>query len=244
MPSIPDIPGKGLVTGTTKRARVVAGAAAAGALAAGGFVAKRVLAHGRGEDDEAAPGAEAAPIPVREKPAPKPKPVKPKAAKAKPPKPKAGKAAPPKPKEPKAGDKPKPAKPKADKPKAAKPKPAKPPKAKADAGEPKAAPKPKPAKATAVDAPPKPAFEPGDRSHDKEPHHALNNPVADPDETEYPDPFEKREDPRDPVDPDDAPFGEEPHPQVGSESTSEPPPALDPAVGDLAKPPKRDNLDD
>jgi hypothetical protein len=198
------------VTGTTKRARVVVGAAAAGALAAGGLVAKRVMAYAGQGGDEGAPEAEASPTPtaVKEKPAPKPKPAKPK--------PKAAKAKPPKPK---AGDKPKAAKAKADKPKAAKAKPAKP---------------------KGV----KPAAEPGDRSHDKEPHHALNNPVADPDETEYPDPFEKRDDPRDPVDPDGAPFGEEPHPQVGSESTSEPPPAQDPEVGDLAKPPKRDNLDD
>lgn len=211
MPSIPDIPGKGLVTGTTKRARVAAGAAGAGALAAGAFVAKRVLGH-RNEngDSGAAPELQASPtsVAVAEKPAPKPKPAKPKAA----PKPKADKLAPAK------AEKPKPAKPKAAKPKVAKPKPAK-------------------AKAKA-------ATEPGNRSHDKEPHHALNNPVGDPDETEYPDPFEKREDPRDPVDPDGKPFGEEPHPQVGSESTSEPPLSQDPEVGDRAKPPKRDKLDD
>ncbi len=89
MPSIPDIPGKGLVTDTTKRARVVAGAGAAGALAVGGLVAKRVLGHRGGKGDEGAPEAEASPTPtvVAEKPAPKPKPAKPKAAKPKPPKP-------------------------------------------------------------------------------------------------------------------------------------------------------------
>jgi hypothetical protein len=96
-------------------------------------------------------------------------------------------------------------------------------------------PAPKPAKPK---APPKPASEPGNISGDAEPHHALNNPVGEPDETEYPDPFEKRDDPRDPVDPDGEPFGEEPHPQTGSESTSEPPASLDP---DRVEPPDRDD---
>jgi hypothetical protein len=53
----------------------------------------------------------------------------------------------------------------------------------------------------------------GDRSRDPEPHHALNNPIGEPDETEWPDPYEKREDPR-----------AEEHPPTGSTSTSEPPP--------------------
>lgn len=57
----------------------------------------------------------------------------------------------------------------------------------------------------------------GDRSRDPEPHHALNNPVGEPDETEWPDPYEQREDPR----------GEE-HPATGSTSTSEPPPERHP----------------
>ena len=51
----------------------------------------------------------------------------------------------------------------------------------------------------------------GDRSQDPEPHHALNNPVGEPDETEWPDPYEKRPDPR-----------AEEHPPTGSTSTSEP----------------------
>ena len=57
----------------------------------------------------------------------------------------------------------------------------------------------------------------GDRSRDPEPHHALNNPVGEPDETEWPDPYDKREDPRD-----------EEHPPTGSTSTSEPPPERHP----------------
>jgi hypothetical protein len=57
----------------------------------------------------------------------------------------------------------------------------------------------------------------GDRSRDPEPHHALNNPIGEPDETEWPDPYEKREDPR-----------AEEHPPTGSTSTSEPPPERHP----------------
>jgi hypothetical protein len=62
----------------------------------------------------------------------------------------------------------------------------------------------------------------------RDPHHALNNPVRDPDPTEYPDPYEKRPDPRDPAsvdtpadpaDPDVA--GDEP---PRGPSTSDPPP--------------------
>jgi len=57
----------------------------------------------------------------------------------------------------------------------------------------------------------------GDRSRDPVPHHALNNPVGEPDETEWPDPYDKREDPRN-----------EEHPPTGSTSTSEPPPERHP----------------
>ena len=39
-----------------------------------------------------------------------------------------------------------------------------------------------------------PGKDPGDISRDREPHHALNNPATDPDPTEWPDPFDKRED--------------------------------------------------
>jgi hypothetical protein len=229
MPSLPDIPGKSLITGMTKRTRVVVATAGAGALAVGGFVAKRVLGRG-GEDDGASadPIAEtpSAPPGAERKPVPKPKPAKPKAPK--------GKAKPPKPK----AAKPKPAAPKA---KSAKP---------ASGGKPvkpKAAPKPKaakPPKTTGTDAPPKPEAEPGNMTGGKDPHHALNNPVDDPDLTEYPDPYETREDPRDPVDPDDAPFGDEPHPQTGAESTSEPPLEQDLEVEDGGRPPRREKLDD
>ena len=72
-----------------------------------------------------------------------------------------------------------------------------------------------------------------DRSRDRDPHHALNNPVGEPDPTEWPDPYEQRPDPKD-----------QPHPATGSHSTSEPHPSQDPEAGDKAEPPERDNLND
>ncbi len=77
----------------------------------------------------------------------------------------------------------------------------------------------------------------------QDPHHALNNPIGDPDPTEWPDPYEKREDPLDPPDPDGEPFGEEPHAPTGGTSTSQPHPSQDPEAGDW-KPPERDRLDE
>jgi hypothetical protein len=88
-----------------------------------------------------------------------------------------------------------------------------------------------------------PGKDPGDRSHDPTPHHALNNPADEPDPTEWPDAYERREDPRDPPDPDEAPFGQEPHPAAGSVSTSEPHPAQDPEA-EPWEGPKRDKVDD
>jgi hypothetical protein len=78
----------------------------------------------------------------------------------------------------------------------------------------------------------------------KDPHHELSNPARDPDPTEWPDPYDKREDPRAPIDPDGAPFGEEPHPPTGSESTSEPHPSQDPEAGDRWQAPEREKLDE
>jgi hypothetical protein len=89
-----------------------------------------------------------------------------------------------------------------------------------------------------------PGKDPGDISGDREPHHVLNNPVEDPDPTEWPDPYDKREDPRDPPDPDGKPFGEEPHPPTNAESTSDPRhPRDDPEGADRWEAPKRENLD-
>jgi hypothetical protein len=92
--------------------------------------------------------------------------------------------------------------------------------------------------------PEEPGPDKGDRSKDPSPHHALNNPVGEPDPTEWPDPYEQRDDPRDPPDPDGQPFGEEPHPPTGSRSTSDPHPSQDPEAGDKWEGPKRDKLDD
>jgi hypothetical protein len=66
----------------------------------------------------------------------------------------------------------------------------------------------------------------------EDPHHPLNNPVGEPDETEWPDPYEKREDPRD-----------EDHPSTGSTSTSEPHPSQDPEA-EPWEGPMRDKVDD
>lgn len=83
--------------------------------------------------------------------------------------------------------------------------------------------------------------DPGDRSKDPSPHHALNNPIEAPDETEWPDPYDRREDPREP--PPDEGLGDQPHPPSGSASTSEPHPSQDPEA-DQWEGPKRDKLDD
>jgi hypothetical protein len=48
---------------------------------------------------------------------------------------------------------------------------------------------------------------------ERDPHHELNNPATDPDPTEWPDPYDKREDPRGPDEEDIPP---------GATSTSEP----------------------
>jgi hypothetical protein len=94
----------------------------------------------------------------------------------------------------------------------------------------------------ATGVPEPPGADPGDRAHERDPHHALNNPVGDPDPTEWPDPYETREDPLDPPDPDQAPFGEEPHPIPGATSTSQPHPSQDPEA-EPWEGPKRDKLD-
>jgi hypothetical protein len=59
---------------------------------------------------------------------------------------------------------------------------------------------------------------PGDRSKDPEPHHALNSPAEDPDPTEHPDPYDKRSDPLAPGS----------RPQAGDHSTSGPHASEDP----------------
>jgi hypothetical protein len=229
---LPDFPGKGRVTQTSRRVRLMVVGAGLAAVAVGGVAVRKVARRGRG--DEAGATAD----PIAETPtAPPGAEVKEPEVEAKAKSVQRAKDEPAKPAKatadsPKKADSPKPSKPKPSKPKPAETK-AEPPQAGA-----------KPPTTTGTDAPPKPAVEPGNISGDAEPHHALNNPVGDPDLTEYPDPFEKRDDPRDPADPDGEPFGEEPHPQTGSESTSEPPPAQDLEAGDRATPPRRDKLDE
>jgi hypothetical protein len=89
-----------------------------------------------------------------------------------------------------------------------------------------------------------PGRDPEDRTGDRDPHHVLNNPVGEPDPTEWPDPYERRPDPRDPEDPDGMPFGDEPHPAPGSTSTSEPHPDQDLVAEEQAERYRRDNLDE
>jgi hypothetical protein len=86
-----------------------------------------------------------------------------------------------------------------------------------------------------------PGRDPGDRSRDPAPHHALGNPVEGPDESEWPDPYDRREDPLEP--PPDEGFGDQPHPPSGAGSTSRPHPSEDPE-GEPWEGPKRDKVDE
>jgi len=73
------------------------------------------------------------------------------------------------------------------------------------------------------------------------PHSALNNPVTEADLTEWPDPYDHREDPRDPGE--EMVFGGEAgHTQTGATSTSEPHPSQDPEAG-AWEGPKREKVD-
>ena len=61
-------------------------------------------------------------------------------------------------------------------------------------------------------------------------HHSLNEPASDPDPTEWPDPYDKRPDPRDPdADAGEMEFGDV-HTPTGATSTSEPNHEGDPRV--------------
>jgi hypothetical protein len=82
------------------------------------------------------------------------------------------------------------------------------------------------------------------RQHDV--HHELNEPASDPDPTEWPDPYDRRPDPRDPeAEADEMDFGEV-HTATGATSTSEPNHEVDPQVDprkanphELSRPPQR-----
>jgi hypothetical protein len=63
-----------------------------------------------------------------------------------------------------------------------------------------------------------------------DPHEALNQPATDPDPTEWPDPYDKRPDPRYPfAESDEMDFGDV-HTPTGATSTSEPNHEVDPEV--------------
>lgn len=75
----------------------------------------------------------------------------------------------------------------------------------------------------------------------RSPHSPLNNPVTEPDLTEWPDPYDHRDDPRDAGD--DMVFGDDAgHTPTGSTSTSEPHPSHDPEAVPWEGP-KRDKVD-
>lgn len=75
-----------------------------------------------------------------------------------------------------------------------------------------------------------------------DPHSPLNNPVGEPDPTEWPDPYERRPDPRDLPGGEEMVFGDEQHPPTGATSTSEPHPSQDPEA-EPWEGPKRDRVD-
>jgi hypothetical protein len=88
-----------------------------------------------------------------------------------------------------------------------------------------------------------PGKDPGDVSRRPSPYAALNTPVSEPDPTEWPDPYDRREDPRAPAGEMVFPGDGRTHTPVGATSTSEPHPAEDiEAIGTRA--PNTDQLDD
>lgn len=73
----------------------------------------------------------------------------------------------------------------------------------------------------------------------RDPHHDLNTPVGKPDPTEWPDPYDRRPDPRGPGGSSERGS----HTPTGATSTSEPHPSKDPEAPDWEGP-KRDKIDD
>jgi hypothetical protein len=80
-------------------------------------------------------------------------------------------------------------------------------------------------------------------TEERDPHHVLNNPADDPDPTEWPDPYDRRKDPREPPEHVDDVFGGHAPPRTGDVSTSEPHPSADPEA-EPWEGPKRDKVDD
>jgi hypothetical protein len=94
----------------------------------------------------------------------------------------------------------------------------------------------KPYEGAGTGFPEPPGKDPGDISKDEEPHHSLSNPARDPDPTEWPDPYDKRPDPKGPEE-----RGEDSSP--GDRSTSEPHPSHDLEAGEKAEAPEGEHLD-
>ncbi|HEX2015396.1 MAG TPA: hypothetical protein VGN69_01790 [Solirubrobacteraceae bacterium] len=73
------------------------------------------------------------------------------------------------------------------------------------------------------------------------PHHALNTPVGEPDPTEWPDPYDRREDPLAP--PADPWADDDDNSRAGAQSTSQPHPDQD-IEAPYVEGPERDRLDE
>jgi hypothetical protein len=88
-----------------------------------------------------------------------------------------------------------------------------------------------------------PGEDPGDLSRRESPYSVLNDPATDPDPTAWPNPYDRREDPRAPAEEMVFPGDGRSHTPVGATSDSEPPAADDlQAINTDA--PDRDNLDE
>jgi hypothetical protein len=88
-----------------------------------------------------------------------------------------------------------------------------------------------------------PGKDPGDLSRRPSPYSVLNAPVGEPDPTAWPDPYDRREDPRAPAEEMTYPGDGRSHTPVGAISDSEPPAADDiEAINTNA--PDRDRLDE
>lgn len=88
-----------------------------------------------------------------------------------------------------------------------------------------------------------PGQDPGDVSRASSPYAPLNTPVGEPDPTEWPDPYDRRDDPRAPAEEMVFPGDGRTHTPTGATTTSAPHPDDDIAVPN-ANAPERDALDD
>jgi len=86
-----------------------------------------------------------------------------------------------------------------------------------------------------------PGSNPGDQARPRSPYSQLNVPVGEPDPTEWPDPYDRREDPKAPAEEMVFPGDGRIHTPVGATSTSDP---KDDIEAIKTKAPERDNLDE